>query len=98
MGMYKNLEECPICKGINIKNNTNSAVDSYEFFCKDCTGQYYLILSSTELGSFNAIILSYKDNLLNIFNNNNHKLENKYPIFDYHRPITFKEIQYLLNS
>jgi hypothetical protein len=97
MGMSNQISNCPICGGIDIKNNENSSIDAFEFYCNNCTKKYYLILSHSELKLFRNLLINYKEELLNFFNQDESRPINNPPPFDCHWPLTFKDIKLALN-
>jgi len=92
MGMDNIQEECLFCNDKNIVNNNYSSIDAFEFYCKNCTGKYYLIFSNSELKFFKELIPIYKEKILEIFNEDNIRPDNEKTPFDYHWPLTFKDI------
>lgn len=98
MGMHNLETKCPICNGEKIVNNENSSIDAYEFYCKDCTERYYLVLASSELSKFKAVVFNYKDKLLNTFKEDKYNPTNKYNPFDGHSPLSFKDIMLIINE
>lgn len=93
MGMNNLQTECLFCNSGSIVNNNNSSIDAYEFYCENCTGKYYLILSKQEMELLKNIVFYYKEKLLEIFNEDMIRPENGNKTFDCHWPLTFKDIK-----